>query len=433
MTYVPSMTPGLCRLDFAQPAYAEVSADAAKAGHPAHAMAVPLWPGDAHDSSLYQYYASLYRIRLINGYSPKVGRDYVENVFYRFESVNAGCLNDGQLDELLSRGVRYIILHEDHFPDKASPFPVAYAISRFLDHPRMRLVARDKRVWAFCLLDKPENHFNAWPDWNYFFPARSWDAASPQTARSSIKLSDAARAEDDPESWAGRIVRLAVPGAALETRGIGAPASEDLRWLLRVRGYGALAGTFRVNGKLLQMPDKLSVTSMDWTWLELAMPSLTNFSVVSLRLEQADGGAVCWDTARLICGQWRMPAIGETVSWQPARFFHAGYMDEKSGSVHFEAAYDREGVVLYGPKLPLHPGRYRLVLEHASPATAGTLLGRINIQWRERAQPDWKELVSGAPTTIEFEQKDNLPFFFIFMFLREADMELNLIRLTRLS
>jgi hypothetical protein len=432
MAYAPRSAPSLCRLDREQGAYAAVAEDAVRAGRPAHALAVPLWPGDAHDSSLYQYYASLYRIRLVNGYSPKVGRAYVETIFQRFESVNAGCLDDGQIADLLARGVRYLVLHEDQFPDKASPFPVAFTIRRFLNHPRLRLLARDRRVWAFRLFDEPETRPEVWPEWTVFFPARAWDAASPPAARTHVRLFGPAETLEDAGSWAGRVARLAAPGAALETRGVGAPSGSGLRWLVRVRGDGALAAACRVDGALRPSHERLAVASPDWTWLELPLPCLTNFSVVSLRLEHV-AGAVDWDTARLLGGAWTPPAPGETVSWPPALFFHAGYLDEATGAVRFEADYDREGVVLYGPKLPLEPGRYRLELAHESPAGRGTILGRVNVQWRERAEPAWTDVVAGQPTIVAFEQRDNLPFFVVLLFLRESDMELRQVRLIRLE
>ena len=63
-------------------------------------MAIPLWPGDSAWSSLYQYYGSMYRIRMLNGYHPVIPSRYVEDIFTTFSSANRGYLDDGQLNAL---------------------------------------------------------------------------------------------------------------------------------------------------------------------------------------------------------------------------------------------------------------------------------------------------------------------------------------------
>ncbi len=432
-SYVPRIAPSLCRLDFEQRAYAAIASDAELAGCRAHALAAPLWPGDSHYSSLYQYYASLYRMRLVNGYSPKVSSAYVEEIFNRFQSVNAGCLDDGQIDNLLGRGVGYILLHEDCFPDKVSPFPVAYTLRKFMNHPRMTLLARDKRAWAFKLLEKPQSKPAAWPDWTTFFPARSWDAAAGADARTGARGFGDTEVVAAADSWGGSILVLNQPGAGFETRGVDVPGDNGLHWLLRVRGHGSLAAYCRRNADLQEQGVELNVDSDEWTWIDVPAPVLDDFSTISLRLELRAGGALEWDTARLLCGDWTPPAPGETISRPPALFFHAGYLDEQSGAVNFEAAYDRAGVVLYGPKLPLANGRYRLELEHSSSAADGVALARVNLRWRERETPLWLDLTAGSPAAIEFTQEENLPFFLVLVFSRAADMQLTGIHLTRLQ
>ena len=161
--------PLINRYDTAQGAYAAV---AKAAQHSARAMVIPLWPGDSHYTSVYQHYASLYRIRLVNGYRPFVANDYIETIFHGFESANQGVLTDAQLDDLSGRGVDYLLVHEDLFPEKVSPFPVGYTLRNLMANPRVALLKQDGPVWAFRLLPTPVAKPEAATEWTYYFPSR---------------------------------------------------------------------------------------------------------------------------------------------------------------------------------------------------------------------------------------------------------------------
>ena len=144
-----AMRPSISLLPTEQPVYETVAADAAGRGATAHALAIPLWPGDSHWSSVYLYGVMHSRVRLVNGYSPAKRDDYVENVFRYYESMNEGIASDEQLDRLLASGVGYVILHEDAFPEKVSPYPASTTLRLFAENPRLELAAHDGTVWAF--------------------------------------------------------------------------------------------------------------------------------------------------------------------------------------------------------------------------------------------------------------------------------------------
>jgi len=249
--YVLRVHPTVSLLDSRQGAYEAVANDAALSGKAPHALVVPLWPGDSADSSIYQHYASLYRVRMVNGYNPFVSKSYFEKVFRPYESVNQGWLTDKQIDDLLRRKIEYVILHEDLFPEKVSPFPVGWTLRQFLAHKRLQFIKQDGPVWAFKMLaepkkgtkflssppveDRPEagvgsgRTFAAGSDnWETFACAWSWPAenmAAGKTlvVRDFLKTRGSYAVLDKPGSW------LAVPAA----RPV-APAPQ-LRWMIRAR------------------------------------------------------------------------------------------------------------------------------------------------------------------------------------------------------
>lgn len=165
-----------CVLTEEQPAYAAVAKESPKP----HALVIPLWPGDSHYTATYQHYASLYRIRMVNGYRPFVPEDYRKGFWPRFESANLGELSDAQLDELLQIGVNAIILHEDLFPEKVSPVPVTYTLRTLLNHPRLTLLAHSGAVWSWRIEREPRaNIVPLGTNWTLRFPSQKSAKANP--------------------------------------------------------------------------------------------------------------------------------------------------------------------------------------------------------------------------------------------------------------
>lgn len=153
-------------------AYSAIADDArAGAGRP-HALVLPFWPGDSHFASVYQYYCSLYRIRMVNGYRPFVPGSYRIDYFRSIASANEGDLSDAQLDDLQKRGVNYIVLHEDLFPEKVSPRPVTWTLKQLLNHPRLKLLAHHGTVWSWRIEREPHPVTPAGTSWTTWFPTQ---------------------------------------------------------------------------------------------------------------------------------------------------------------------------------------------------------------------------------------------------------------------
>lgn len=406
-----------------QAAYRAVAEHAAAQGRPARAMAITLWPGDTHWSSIYQYYASLYRIRMMNGYRPLVPSGYVGNVFRRFESVNLGGLTSNQLQDLSSRGVNYLLLHEDVFPEEVSPYPVAFTLKRLLNHPRLSLLKQDNRVWAFRITEEPAVRPEQGAKWRTFCSARQWELEKVKAPNSDIR--------QDTQASGGAYVSLCSKDAFVESGHASTCDAPSQRWLIRIRGAGIITLDVMVDGRGAQQRE-LSVDSGIWTWKELPVPTLGKYSQIAFRAGWKTGH-VDLDTAILASGEWMPLSPGESVTLPAPCFFHAGFTDLDRDIVALRSDYDPDAIVFYGPKLPFEAGEYDVEMHTSSAVAPGTVLGQFNMRWTGREDTGWVPVVAGASVTrYHFAQEQNLPLFLAFLFLRNADMEIHKVVFHRL-
>ena len=147
-----AFAPGLCRLPQQMPVYAAVAADAAAHGAAAHAVALPLWPGDSHESSRYEYAAMLSRVRLVNGYSPVIPPGYREAVAEPLAPLNQGELGPAEIQRLRELRVAYIIMHREAFAAARNVPDAATVLRRLQANPRLERLAQDEQQIAFALL-----------------------------------------------------------------------------------------------------------------------------------------------------------------------------------------------------------------------------------------------------------------------------------------
>lgn len=386
--------PRLCLLQHRQGAYEAVSRHAAAERRQARLLILPLWPGDAHWSSLYQYYVSLYRLRMMNGYRPTARRTYVENIYLPFESFNKGGYTDAQLDELIDRGVNYLMLHENAFPEKVSPFSVGTTLRALLMHPRLRPLGNDGPAWAFEILERPLRK-EPMTLWDLHCPARLWQGES--------LTHTAAEIADDPPASGGRYLRMAETGAAAELPPYPMPYMDDLRYSIRVRGEGELAIDWFTNGV---KETRMRIDSTDWTWEEARAPEFEGYRGLPLRWTLENGSADI-DIAIPAAGPRMKMLPGERLVVPAPCFFHAGYTDLQDLSVVLRPRHDPPDVIFYGPKWPLPAGRYRMELAYKSPAPEGALLG-----WLDRRYPGPgdgpAEVRQGEPAVFVYEQDRNI-------------------------
>jgi hypothetical protein len=403
--------PILTRLDREQPAYAAIAA----ASDQPRALAVPLWPGDSHFSSVYQRAASLYRIRMLNGYRPYVSTNYTA-VVESLDSIDAGVLTDAQLDDLQARGIRFIVFHENLFPEKVSPFPAGFTLRQLLTHPRLTLLKRDGAVWAFQVADAAPAaatlHGSQDDPWA---PARrvEWE----RTTNDVERIADASASDR-------QCVRLAA-GARLQARSTKSPSTPGLHWLVRARGKGILETA------TADISTRSAVDSASWVWIECPLPEHDGLRDVTPTVTCTEG-SIDVDTALLLAAPWRAPSPGDQRSIPAERFFHGGVSDPETGAVAFTPVSNGPGLVFNGPRLPLEPGRYRITFDIASPAPSGTELGTIYL--RHEGGPDLQQtpLLASASNRIVQTVRDNLPFMATLAYNGTHEMQIRRVIFERL-
>lgn len=420
LEYYFQSKPVISLLDQQNAAYAEAARDAEDRMRKPRAVILPLWPGDSHYTSVYQYYASLYRIRMINGYRPFVPKEYIEGVFKPYQPLNIGYADDSLLDSLVDRGIDHVILHEDMYPEKASPFPVGTALRGLLNHPRLTLLAQDGPVWAFRILPSGERREEQGTSWAFHFPARRIEAERQKGTAS-------ARVEDVTASG-GAFVQLSGDLSVRNTP-IHFWYLPEMRWILRVRGNGLLM-VDRWIGADSAGAVPLEVSSQDWTWVEARVPRFDGVQGLSAEIRLAEGG-IDVDVILLVAGDWTVLEKGESLEVPAPVFFHAGHTDLENDAVVFLPNRDRKDLVFYGPKLPLIAGRYRIVIDAEVSAkrtgAAGTWIAACP-EGREIAR---MEMNSGRPAEFRVEVPSNLPFLLAFVYRGEEKVEIRRIRFVR--
>jgi hypothetical protein len=332
--------PGFCRLPGANPAYEAVARDeVANAGRPPHALALPLWPGESHWTSLCEYAVMYSRVRLVNGYAPAVPAGYFADVFKKYESLNQGFATDDQLDRLLELGVRHVLLHANAFPEKVSPFPPAATLRALVGHPRLALIGDDGQTFAFRILPKhPVEHA----------PHVNW--------------TDTLHAAALQWSWNPTLVIANGQTSRLFLRAPVAPAP-NLRYLLRLASGSAQP--------LLIPPGSDGISSLTHPiaglpdWLQAELPNPTG------ALASAISGPVSLEYAILAAGELPAPGPDGVIRVPPALLFHTGHSSPGQSAVSFDPETVAAGQVLYGPNLPVPPGVYDITLSYTATGPAG--------------------------------------------------------------
>lgn len=395
----------VCLLDEKQDAYGAVADHAEQQEQTPLSVVIPLWPGNSHWSSLYLHHAASYRLRLMNGYRPAVPQDYVSDVFKRFESINQGVLSDAQLDNLLQRGCKYILIHEDAFPEKVSPFPVHLTLNRLLANPRLEFMAQDERVRAFRILPATDLSGESpagtpAPGTAYLFPSRRWNLDTP--------------VEDE---------------LVIETRAPtgGAPG---LRWALLMRGNGRLDYTLHTDDEISQTGRVEIAAGEAWQWHNIDIGQPSRFFTPRLTLASA-GGSVELGCCILNAGPkpGTVLASGGSLDIPAACFFHAGYSDAGLHSVVFLKDKDPALPILYGSLVDLPADRYRLTLQLDASAPPLARLGMLRAIGNAGVLAE-RNLFAGEPAAIEFEQNNQFPVRIEFCYAGSHDLQLGTFRLT---
>lgn len=423
--YGRRIEPTICLLDYEQGAYRAIVEDAARVGRDNRAMSIPIWPGDSHWNSLTEYYSTLYRTKMLNGYRPGIRRQYFTEVFERLEPMNMGYITDEHLDNLLSKKIGYLLLQEDAFPDKVSPFPVTHTLCSLLDHPRIEFMTRDRETWAFKILVSGQARTCPRPQTGAAdtrLPSRRWKAKDFASGTATV-FKDG-QAGDDVVRLSGADDRVQLPPRLLYH-------FEGLRYMVAARGPGLLKGTFKFNPA--GEPVSVAVPAgPEWAWHEIPVPAFKGAKGVVLTLT-ASGGPVDVNAATFMGGAWKWLDPGESFTLPAAAFFRAGYSDLRSGAVHFASDRVSAGEMLYAPALPVRSGDYRVTLDCISPAPAGTDLGELSVSWAGHDEGVKTMLCAGQPAVVECRQSSPRPLSLVLRYNRNADLTILSVTLARVG
>ena len=425
----------ICVLDPEQGAYRAAAEAARRAGLVPRALVLPLWPGDSAPSSVYSYYASLYRIRLANGYSPAVRRDYLEKFVSVYREFNHGKLDDEKLDALRQAGFTAILFHEDS-TEKISPYPAGFTLQWLRHHPRLEFLARDGRVWAFGIREGAPAACRA--DTDQVVTERWAPSRRVEGERAGAKIWEVS----SEECSGGACGLLAQPGDQVEFPRVPAHFVAPASWWIRVRGFGRVRTVWSWDSQRERAEERMVETSA-WTWQKLATPAAEpSEGYVRLTLVY-ESGRVELDVAMWTDDPRVEPDAHGRVRWAAHTWFRAGYVCEspegKFTSVRLEKDRDPADRIFYGPWRVLPPGRYRVQLFARVPADTrvadGTELAVLVIEQPSGAEVAVRAGADGTvqPVEAEMEQRHEVPVIVSLRFTRASDLMVDALEFERLS
>ena len=422
-----------------QLAYEAVALDAQKEQLIPRVLVIPLWPGDSSWASLYEHYVSLYKMRMINGYSPVVKQNYFNDIFRQFETFNRGLFTAEQLDDLLKRKINYLIFHEDAFPEKVSPFPAGFTLKNLLNSQRLQLLKQDESIWSFKIFNKPKEKAlkDLGPD--LLLPTRIYDLEKYESKKAIIL--------EDKTCSGGRFIRLTNDAtSSTEPRSPHFFYVPTMSWLVRVRGVGELSAEITIK-ETAQTKQTREINYSNWEWISFPIPKFEGHERITLQL-RATKGSIDVDIAMLSGENWlNILKEKKEIILPAALFFHAGYTNLQEKSVVFypnkvhasDIKFNLESIkklkgnqsaVLYGPKQPLPPGKYTVELNFTSTAPENTFLGSIHMRTGEDILC-FEKIYAGKKTLVEFEVKNNLFAVLDFIYSGDGHIEIKEIIFSR--
>ncbi len=409
-SFVARITPHLCILADRNAAYEAVSGDA----DIPRALVLPLWPGDSHWSSVYVYYAMRERLRLVNGYRPSRNVRYMEEIFEVYHPMNQGDLPPEKLDALLERGITHLMLHENAFPEKVSPFSVGNTLNALLQHPRLELLSHAGAVWAFRI--RPEaGPTTVTPDWKHWAAVQRIEAEHIENAPEVFQS----------EAFSGGSALVLTPedgSHVLWSRSISLPENRQL--FVRTLGQGILDLHIQHGERETTHSHRAGV--LETEWVQIPVPASPGFLPLTVTAT-ATRGRITLDRLVLGPGQWNPEA--ERIEIHPTSMFHAGHTDLELDAVVFDPIRDPATNIFYGPRLPLKSGPVTVELSVSSPAPAGTLLGHF----RTRGMPESIEIdvIAGEPVRLTYEHAARDLFSVEFDYAGSADVVIEGLTITR--
>ena len=413
------ISPTICLLADDQPAYAAVAESARSEGRKPHIAAIPLWPGDSHWSSLYEHYVSLYRIRMLNGYSPAIGNDYFESVVKPLDSVNRGVLTQTQIDLLRGMGVDYLLFHQDAYPDQVSPYPASRALVSFLNHPNLSLIKQSESIWAFEILPQGIKGAPRVQPPEYIFSMRGWELESRGILGEYGEAVDA-------EHASGKALKLTADYAEMKSRSL--PYAPGQKLALRAKGHGSFEWSIKY-GAANAGSRTVEINNDEWEWFTLPFESITLDFAPTITFS-APKGDIYLDMMFLTAGKELRLKPGEEAVIPAGCLYGQGYINLSDFSVSLRKDNEQDLEILYGMFPLLEKGTYsvELDIECSEDVEPGSL-----IYLAHNTQPFVVPIERPGKFVHIYKHPDNVPVKIGFDYGRNADMTVKQLKLTRLQ
>ncbi len=413
------INPSICLLAHDEPAYAAVRADAEAQGNDKpRAIVIPLWPGDSHWSSLYEHYVSLYRIRMLNGYSPAIGNEYYNSVIMPLDTMNRGVVSEEQLSLLKNMDTDYLIFHQDAYPDQVSPYPASQALFRFLAHPHLELIKQSESIWAFKILDSPV-HKEPISLPEYMVSMRGWEMESASILGNYGEVLPAERAS-------GPVLKLTAGHAEMQSRPFPAAPGQQLN--LRLRGHGAFTWEVKTDD-LVAGTRRVEVASDEWVWETIYFDSDMEHFVPTICFSKPQGD-IYLDMMFLSAGRQVSPKPGEEITIPAGSLYSQGYLKLDDHSIVLRKDKDQDLEILYGMFPLLEKGTYQVELdiECEEAVEPGSL-----IYLAHTTHPFIVPIEKPGPFVHIYKHPDNFPVKIGFEYSRNADVKVNHLKIKRLQ
>ncbi|MCF8121354.1 MAG: hypothetical protein K9K34_02990 [Desulfarculaceae bacterium] len=405
----PARDPGLCLMPPPGPLAAAVK-DKLPTGPKAdqRLLGLPIWPGDSHQSSVYELLISQTRAVMVNGYSPQVPQAYVDQVFWPLYSLDFGLVTPEAEDTLKRLKVGMVAFYEDEevYTRKVCPFPPELARRRLEAGGRFQSELQTGNVWLLKPQDQALDPAQALAQVS---PVTSWWDASwlPGTTGRLVEDQNAsgwgllfeetqhfggplgprlkrpagnvalARAGTDQPGWLAR-----GPGRPLP------PGNYVARLRLR-RGSGGMPGRVealdKAGGKVLAALDlSPALLPDDKAWHDVALPfTLGGLVPLELRVWFSGEADLALDVALINFAGMERPQTYYPASrlWRQTGELVADPQAPTGLAVRAKAGWTPPLYLMHGPQQTYPPGRYVARFSLAAPkgTPPGALLAQVAV------------------------------------------------------
>ncbi|MCB2185618.1 MAG: hypothetical protein KQJ78_04330 [Deltaproteobacteria bacterium] len=370
----------------------------------ARLLHLPIWPGDSHQSSLYELLITRTRALTVNGYGPAVPLKYLKRVFTPLYALDYGQFTPGALAALTDNQVGLVVFHDNAqvYTRKIGPFPPALTRERLAGSGRLTFLAQEGNALVYRLGPPagPDYAAGLTSPWTAVWPATWLKRRTGQVSTEDGREVARARAgQDRPGYLAYGPQEVLPPGAYLVRfrlrRGSGGPPGRVSVWGPRAnRELAAAALT----------PQELPA---DGAWHEVALAfQLKDLETPGFRVEFS--GKADLDLAAVLLGffgeERGRPFYPAARMWRDGGDLTPDPLVPGHWAVSARPGWTPAQLLMTGPHLTLDPtprrALFRLALGPGPAALTPGPAAEISVTWGPLRQ----ELARGVVQAGELTQ-----------------------------